>query len=244
MGLINEAVLYSALTGLSTFIGSVLVCFFPISKRVLAFALGMSVGVMVWISYGTLIPVTFQFGSWPEACLGMGLATLMLLLIHQIPFCKVKEKSDHQEYARLSIYLFVAIAFHNIPEGALIEIGFGTMREMGVTISLAMVVHNIPEGISLGAPLLASKRPKWLVGLVGLFSGALLPFGTWLGGFIYSSHWIAIGLMFAATTMVWVSWEVSPRAWQLSKRSTCIGIGCGIALMYVVHLFHGSNGFH
>lgn len=240
----DEAILYSAFTGLSTFVGSVLVCFFPISKRVLAFALGLSVGVMVWIAYGTLLPATFQFGNWAEACMGMGLAALMLLLIHQIPFCKVKGTNDQQEYAKLGIYLFTAIAFHNIPEGALIGIGFGTMREMGMTISLAMAVHNIPEGISLGAPLLASKRPKWQVALVGLFSGALLPFGTWLGGFIYSPQWIAIGLMFAATTMVWVSWEVLPRAWRLSKPTTCMGIVCAIGLMYMIHLFHGSHGIH
>lgn len=244
MGLINEAILYSALTGISTFIGSVLVCFFPISKRMLSFALGLSVGVMIWISYGTLVPTAFQYGDWPEACLGMGLAALMMVLIHQMPFCKVEEKDEHQEYARLGIYLFAAIAFHNIPEGALIGIGFGAMREMGVTISLAMAVHNIPEGISLGAPLLASKRPKWLIGVVGLLSGALLPFGTWLGGFIHSPHWIAVGLMFAATTMVWVSWEVLPRAWYLSRRIACIGIACGIVLMYVVHLFHGLHGVH
>ncbi|MDQ0418382.1 ZIP family zinc transporter [Croceifilum oryzae] len=246
MGLINEAIVYSALTGVSTFIGAILVCFLPINKRVLAFSLGLSVGVMLWITYGTLLPVSFQYGNWTEAFLGMGLAGLILVLIHQMPFGKVRGQEGNQEYAKLGIYLFAAIALHNIPEGALIGIGFGTMREMGMSISLAMVIHNIPEGMSLGAPLLAANCSKRLVGLIGLLSGAVLPLGTWLGGFVYSPRWIAIALVFAATTMVWVAWEVLLRSWKLSKRNAFIGIGCGMILMYVIHLFHfhGLHGMH
>lgn len=234
----NEAIFYSAMTGLSTFLGVLLAMFIPIRHQFLAWTLGLSVGVMGWVSYLTLLPSVFYFGSWKHALIGMGLASLLIGFIHQKSIKKGKDHPSSLNLSRLGIYLFLVITFHNFPEGAMIGIGFGTIKEMGITISVAMAIHNIPEGISLATPLLASHRSKWEVAILGLISGMLLPLGTWIGWYINSSDLIATSFMFIVTMMIWVLSEITIKAIIIDQWLTFHGVWMGIGFMYMIHLIH------
>lgn len=235
-----EAILYSSLTGLSTVIGSLLVLFFRPNFKQVAFSLGMSAGVMGLVAYFTLLPSAFTYGNWLHLGIGFVMAIIVMVLIHHLPFSKVEDKGDSDHLGRLGIFLVIAISLHNVPEGIAIGMGYGLEAHLGHTLVIAMFVHNLPVGIGLAAPLVAAGRHPLFIFLLSLFSGAILPFGTWLGKYMtHSLDVVAIGLVFAAVSMVWiVCREIGPRAIELSQTHTWLGIGSGCLLMYIIHLFH------
>lgn len=239
--LVGEAVFYSVWTGLSTVLGAMLVLFFRITNKPLALALGISAGVMIAIAYTTLLPTAMMYGGISHLVIGISGAILLMVLLHRLPFSKVESVGDSAHFSRLGFLLAIAIAIHNAPEGAAMGIGFGTEEHLGHTLALAMVIHNIPEGIGLAAPLIAAGTSRWMILLWSLICGATLPIGTWVGmDYLTSSyHLVAVGLIFAATTMLWISVkEVLPQAFSLHRRNTWIGMGVGILFMYTLHLFH------
>ena len=62
---------------------------------------------------------------------------------------------------RASALVFLSMAFHSIPEGLAVGVGFGaeenhaSLSGMGVTIALAIAIHNMPEGLAVALPLRA-----------------------------------------------------------------------------------------
>jgi zinc transporter, ZIP family len=238
---LQEALIYSAFTGLSTVIGSLILLFFPLTPKMIAGSLGVSAGVMVTLSYVTMLPSAFPAGGFPHLCLGVALAILLMVLLQLLSFSKIEREADSSPFARLGFFLILAVIAHNVPEGAVIGIGFGTEEHMGHTLALAMAIHNIPEGIGLAAPLLAANRHPFVVFLVSLVCGVTLPLGTWVGMnyLTHSPDVTAIGLIFAATTMIWiVVCEIFPKAFTLDKRHALIGFGVGALSMYIIDLFH------
>ncbi|SEM80191.1 ZIP family metal transporter [Lihuaxuella thermophila] len=237
----KEAIVYSALTGSFTFLGAILLLCFSLTKRIIAFSLGLSAGVMLIVSYFALLPPAFVYGGAFHLSVGMGAAVLFMLLLRQIPFSKVGSKEESSRFDRLAFFLAIAVALHNAPEGAAMGIGYRMDPDMGHILAIAMAIHNIPEGIGLAAPLIAARRHPLVIGIVGLLCGAALPAGAWLGirYLTGSPDILSAGLVFAASTMIWVVvCEICPRAFGLDKIMACIGTGTGILLMYIIHLFH------
>jgi ZIP family zinc transporter len=237
----HEAILYSALAGLSTVIGSVMVLFFSLKRKMIACSLGISAGVMLTVVYTALLPAAFIHGNFSHLWIGMIVAILLMVLLHLLPFSKVEGEGDSSHFARLGFFLVLAVAMHNAPEGIAIGIGFETAEHMGHTLALAMIVHNIPEGIGIAVPLVAAGRHPLVIFLLSLFCAATLPIGTWVGmNYLTSSpDVVSIGLIFAATTMIWiVICEICPKAFNLDKRNALSGLGIGALFMYIIHLFH------
>lgn len=237
----HEALLYSALAGASTLIGTLLVLCFSLTRKMVALSLGMSAGVMILVSYWTLLPAAFRYGGFFHMLAGMGLAISVMLLLHHLPFSKVENEGDSSQFARLGFFLVIAVAAHNAPEGAAIGIGFEMEQHVGHTLAIAMVIHNIPEGIGLAAPLVAAGRHPFIVSGLSLLCAATLPLGTWVGlNFLtQSANIVSVGLIFAATTMIWiVVCEICPRAFLLHRSNAFIGLGIGALFMYIIHLFH------
>ncbi|MBA4495946.1 ZIP family metal transporter [Paenactinomyces guangxiensis] len=236
-----EAVIYSAWTGASILLGTILVLFFSPTRKTVAFSLGMSGGVMLFVCYLTLLPSAFKHGGFLHLLTGMGTGTLLMLLLHHLPFSKVGSKGESSHLTRLGFLLVIAVAAHNAPEGAALGIGFKTGDHVGHTLALAMAVHNIPEGIGLAAPLVAAGRHPLLIVFLSLLCGATLPLGTWIGlkYLTGSPDIVSAGLIFAAVTMIWVViCEICPRAFTLHKPIAWVGMGFGALFMYIIHLFH------
>lgn len=239
----TEAIWFSTLSGLSTFLGAVVVMMFRrFSRSFIAFSLGLSAVVMVLVAFLDLLPTAFQTGgSWAHLCFGFAGGLLLMIMVHRVfsfDHGGEKEGQTDDSLQRLGLFLAIAIIAHNTPEGAAIGIGFGTERELGIKLSLAMVIHNIPEGIGLTAPLLASGRSPGSVAAIMLLSGSALPLGTWLGMryLFHSPDVVAAGLLFAATTMVWVViQEMFPHAFQIRWKAAWSGIGAGILLILLIH---------
>ena len=62
---------------------------------------------------------------------------------------------------RREILIFVAMAFHSIPEGVAVGVGYASEQRMpdiehlGSYIALAIAIHNIPEGLAVSIPMRA-----------------------------------------------------------------------------------------
>lgn len=194
------ALLLTLIAGSATGIGGALVLFKKkLSSNFLAGALGLSAGVMIFISLAELYPEAQAeiMAIAPDShgrsfvliafFVGMGIITLIDFLIpeyenpHEASGLSLKDKTaavDMMEHAgnaaalkRLGIMSALAIAIHNFPEGVATFIGALNDPEMGAGITFAISIHNIPEGIAVAIPIYYATRSKGKALLYATLSG-------------------------------------------------------------------------
>ena len=195
-----SALLLTLIAGSATGIGGALVLFKKkLSSNFLAGSLGLSAGVMIFISLAELYPeaqtevmsitpgvhgMTFVLIAF---FVGMGIITLIDFLIpeyenpHEAPGLSLSEKTaavdmlEHTGNAaalkKLGIMSALAIAIHNFPEGVATFIGALNNPEMGAGITFAIALHNIPEGIAVAIPIYYATRNKGKALLYATLSG-------------------------------------------------------------------------
>ena len=195
-----SALLLTLIAGSATGIGGALVLFKKkLSSNFLAAALGLSAGVMIFISLAELYPEAQAeiMAIAPDShgksfvliafFVGMGIITLIDFLIpeyenpHEASGLSLGDKTaaiDMMEHAgnasalkRLGIMSALAIAIHNFPEGIATFIGALNDPEMGAGITFAIAIHNIPEGIAVAIPIYYATRSKGKALLYATLSG-------------------------------------------------------------------------
>jgi ZIP family zinc transporter len=197
---ILTALLLTLIAGSATGIGGALVLFRKkLSSNFLAGALGLSAGVMIFISLAELYPEAQAeiMAVAPDShgklfvliafFVGMGIITLIDFLIpeyenpHEAPGLSLRDKTaavdmlKHTGNAaalkRLGIMSAMAIAIHNFAEGIATFIGALNDPEMGAGITFAIAIHNIPEGIAVAIPIYYATRSKSKALLYATLSG-------------------------------------------------------------------------
>ena len=195
-----SALLMTLIAGAATGIGGALVLFRKrLSSNFLAGSLGLSAGVMIFISLAELYPeaqaeiMKVLPGSHGKTFVliaffvGMGIITLIDLLIpeyenpHEAPGLSLDSKTaavDMLEHTgnskalhRLGLMSALAIAIHNFPEGVATFIGALNNPEMGTGITFAIALHNIPEGIAVAIPIYYATKSKGKALLYATMSG-------------------------------------------------------------------------
>ena len=197
---IISALLMTLIAGSATGVGGALVLFRKkISSNFLAGALGLSAGVMIFISLAELYPEAqaeimasgaMKHGkAWVLIAffIGMGIITLIDFLIPeyenpheasglslgaQTPAVKVLEHTGNEKALhKLGVMSALAIAIHNFPEGIATFIGALNNPEMGAGITFAISIHNIPEGIAVAIPIYYATQSKGKALLYATLSG-------------------------------------------------------------------------
>ena len=163
------ALLLTLFAGLSTGIGA-MISFFTrhTDTRMLAGALGLSAGVMIYISFMELMPeateglATVMAERTAEAAMlaaffgGIGLIALIDWLVpadenpHEAH--SMEELSDshsHHQMKRTGIMLAMAIGIHNFPEGMATFISALDGLERALPIVIAIAIDNIQEVIDV-----------------------------------------------------------------------------------------------
>ena len=197
-GLISALIL-TLIAGSATGIGGALVLFKKkISSNFLAGALGLSAGVMIFISLAELFPEAQAMISdiglpHGEAFVliaffvGMGIITLIDFTIpeyenpHEASGLSLSDKTaavgvlehtgNEKALHRLGLMSALAIAVHNFPEGIATFIGALNDPEMGAGITFAISIHNIPEGIAVAIPIYYATKSKGKALLYATLSG-------------------------------------------------------------------------
>lgn len=200
------ALILTLIAGSATGIGGALVLFKKkISSNFLAGALGLSAGVMIFISLAELFPesqaliegTALQHGEvfvLISFFAGMGLIMLIDFLVpeyenpHEASGLSLEARTaavgvlertgSEKALHRLGIMSALAIAIHNFPEGIATFIGALNDPEMGAGITFAIAIHNIPEGIAVAIPIYYATKSKGRALLYATLSGLSEPVGA------------------------------------------------------------------
>ena len=194
------ALILTLIAGSATGIGGALVLFKKkISSNFLAGALGLSAGVMIFISLAEMFPEaqaeimstgSTDFGKayvLAAFFIGMGIITLIDFLVPEYenpheasglslgaktPAVGMLEQTDNEaQLKRLGLMSALAIAIHNFPEGIATFIGALNDPQMGAGITIAIAIHNIPEGIAVAIPIYYATKSKGKALLYATLSG-------------------------------------------------------------------------
>lgn len=228
----------TTLAGLATGIGGAIGFFVRrTNTRLLTFLLGLSAGVMIFISFvelfadaqesladahggttGKLYALAAFFG-------GIGIAMLIDKLVpeeenpHETRGAEELSSENSRESGGVSAgtmkrsgWLFMlAIGIHNFPEGmATFAAGLSGLS-LGIPIAIAVALHNIPEGITVSVPIFyatgSRKKAFWYSFVAGLAE----PVGALVGMLVLFPFLspTVLAVLFAAVAgiMVFISFD-------------------------------------
>lgn len=231
MSNVGVAFLNTALAGLATMLGAVIVFFTGSdNKKFLSSALGFSAGVMIYISFMEMMPMATEYFEKTMGERAAGLATLGAffgsmavfgLISHLVPEAdephdlksgeEMEAAGREKALEKVGIKSAIAIGVHNFPEGMVTFMTTLLDPAVGVSIAIAIAMHNIPEGIGVAAPIYfamgGKKKALWLTFLSGVSEplGAILAYLV-LRPFLTTT---LFGIVFAAISgiMVLISFD-------------------------------------
>ncbi len=250
--------LLTLFAGLATGIGS-LIAFFThhTNKRFLSFSLGLSAGVMIYVSF---VEIFQQAESSLTAELGSkaGMTTTVLcffagmLLIGIIDRLVPSFENPHEvrsvesmdaplpkntKLMRMGLMTALAIGIHNFPEGIATFTAAVESPTLGIAIAVAIAIHNIPEGIAVSVPIYHATGDRKKAFRYSLLSGLAEPVGALLAYLVLMPFMspILMGCIFAAVAgiMVFISIdELLPAAREYGEHHISIyGLISGMGIM-------------
>ncbi len=252
------ALLLPLIAGLSTGIGSSIVLFSKrASKSFLSFALGLSAGVMIYVSFVDIFPKAAealqQTHTAKEAQIFTVLAffggILLIALIDKlVPTMDNPHEprlldsaggspSSTQNLRRMGVLTAIAVAVHNFPEGIATFMAALDDPQIGVAIASAVAIHNIPEGIAVAIPIYYATGSRKKAFGWSFLSGLAEPVGAVVGYLalrpFLTPELYAIVFAAVAGIMVFISLdELLPAAREWGKAHTAIwGVIVGMAVM-------------
>lgn len=211
---------------LITMLGAAVVFIFrTISRNILNGLLGFSAGVMIAAAVWSLIIPSIELSremnliSWIPPAIGILIGMTVLFIIDKIlPHLHAGLSHAHTEGIKTNwkknILLFSAITLHNIPEGLVIGVAFGSLNFTSVhmtiataaALALGIALQDFPEGIAASVPLRSGGWSKLKSFFYGQLSGLVEPIGAVFGYLFvtFSKEILPYALAFAAGAMLFV----------------------------------------
>lgn len=240
------------IAGLSTSIGGlfVLLCK-EANKKILSFALGFSVGVMVFVSIGDLLPVSIEIiGSLYTYLTFFFGVTIAYVIDRAVPtrinphdFQGCVDEDDRRQVVqkkhlfRTAIFTMIIIAIHNFPEGIATFFAASYDLTIGIGVAIAVAIHNIPEGITVAVPIYYSTGNRWKAFWYATLSGLSEPLGALVAlalfSFIRDENVVAYSLSFASGFMIFIAFdELYPSARKYNNSHIALlGLFLGMAII-------------
>ncbi len=250
------AFLLTLFAGLSTGIGGLLAFHKKASsKRFLAFSLGFSAGVMIYVSFLEIFPKALDdlvglhgdhlgyIYTTLAFFIGIGFIGLIDWMVpsrenpHEIPsMTKNGVDFEKTKLMRMGLFSALAIALHNFPEGLATFVAAVQNPQLGIGIAIAIAIHNIPEGIAVAVPIFQATGSKRKAFTYSLLSGLAEPVGALIGYYLIITLVgdINFGFIFAfvAGIMVYISLdELLPSAEKFGEHHLSI---LGLILGFIV----------
>ena len=160
--------LLSLLAGFFTVVGSFITFFIKdFKKSYLQFALGLSGGVMIYVSFVELLPSSIKnIGALKANVAFFGGIILVMLIDFFIPHEYIEERikgeAHHKKLMAAGIFTAIGIGIHNFPEGLAVFMSALVNLKLGVALAIAIALHNIPEGIAVAMPIYYATKSKTL----------------------------------------------------------------------------------
>lgn len=226
--------------------------------RVLALGMSFSAGVMIYVSFMDIMPMSVEFMGGAESPMagkpgraaayamffaGVVAAAIIDYLVPEhvesdkiggCPHCESKSKTKHA-----ALLTAIAISAHNFPEGLSVFVTSLEDVKMGAAIAFAITLHNIPEGISVALPIYNAtgdkKRAFWMASLSGLAepAGAIAAYLVFAP--ILTPAVVGGALALTAGIMVYISLdELLPMAKEYGQEHYGIfGVFAGMAFIAI-----------
>lgn len=215
------------LAGLSTSIGAGI----AVSKRhagsaFMAAALGLSAGVMLYVSFMEILPTGLEqltdafggkkAGTWAVVlAFFVGIAIIAVIdrivpeEINPHEPATTEEEARRKRLMKTGVFTACALAFHNFPEGFATFLAGLEDPRIAIPVAVAIVIHNIPEGIAVAVPLREATGSRAKAFWWATVSGLAEPVGAAVG-FV-----LLLPLMGPAT--MGLALQPSPASWSSSR---------------------------
>jgi len=117
--------------------------------------------------------------------------------------------------ARKALMIVGVMTLHSFAEGVGVGVSFGGGIAFGLFVTIAIAVHNIPEGLAISLVLVPRGVAWWKAALWAIFSSLPQPLMA-VPAFLFVEYFKQIlpaGLGFAAGAMIWMAFsELIPDA--------------------------------
>ncbi|HET7054272.1 MAG TPA: ZIP family metal transporter [Solirubrobacterales bacterium] len=214
------------------------------AKALAPFLLGIASGVMgVAAVVGLLVPA-LEEGSAAEVVGGLLVGAGFLALARRHLGADAGFLGRTGPDARISALIFLVLFVHSLPEGLAVGTAFASDREgLSLFVILAIAIQNIPEGTSVAIPMqeagFGRARQFWTAVATSAPQpvGALIAFFAVeeIGGLLPISFAFAAGAMLALIAV-----EMLPKAYENQARlGPSAGVVAGAALMAALSLALG-----
>lgn len=243
------------LAGLSTSIGAGI----AVSKRhagpaFMAAALGLSAGVMLYVSFMEILPTGLEqltdafggkkAGTWAVVlAFFVGIAIIAVIdrivpeEINPHEPATTEEEARRKRLMKTGVFTACALAFHNFPEGFATFLAGLEDPRIAIPVAVAIAIHNIPEGIAVAVPLREATGSRAKAFWWATVSGLAEPVGAAVGFVLLLPLMgpATMGFSFAAIAgiMVFISLdELLPTAEETGEHHHAIyGLIAGMAVM-------------
>lgn len=252
------ALLLTLIAGLATGIGSFIAFFAKTTnKKFLSFSLGLSAGVMIYVSFVELFAqaqgmLIVEMGTMQ----GMSVTVLSffagIFLIGIIDRLVPSFENPHEmrsvenmnkpfkrdpRLMKMGVMAALAIGIHNFPEGIATFASAIENPTLGVAIAAAIAIHNIPEGIAVSVPIYHATGDKKKAFRLSMLSGLAEPVGALIAYLVLmpfmSPTLLGCVLASVAGIMVFISMdELLPAAREYGEHHISIyGLVAGMGIM-------------
>lgn len=245
--------------GLATGIGSLIALLANhTNKKFLSFALGVSAGVMIYVSFVELLHgAQIELDALLGSRMGKGVCALSFfggMLVSALIDKLVPSQENPHEYRsveqmhttggsrklmRTGLLTALIVGIHNFPEGMATFMASFNSPELGVAIAVAIAIHNIPEGIAISVPVYYATQSRKRAFWYSFLSGLAEPVGAVLAYFVLLPFLtpLLLNCIFAvvAGIMVFISFdELLPAAEEYGEHHISIyGLLTGMVVMAV-----------
>lgn len=233
-----QAFIATFFTYLFTALGSALVFpFKSVNRNVMDGILGMAGGLMIAASFFSLLnPAVSEaesLGQIPWLIVSLGFLSGGILLFITDKVCsKFLSKNEGNTNKKRIFMLLFSITMHNIPEGLVVGLAFGSLVYGDMTLgaacmlALGIAIQNFPEGSALSIPMRREGMSRRKAFFLGQISGAVEPIAGVLGAVLVLKvqSILPFALAFAAGAMIYVVVEEIIPESQTNKRKDLMAL--------------------
>ncbi len=260
---ITQAFLATLFTWGVTMLGAAIVFFFKeVKKGIMDALLGFSAGVMIAASFWSLLSPAIDMAesmkmiAWLVVFLGFFSGGLLLFVGDKVyDFMQKKSKkklniSRSSKFKRCLMLVF-SITLHNIPEGLVVGVAFGSLAyslegaslASALTLALGIGLQNFPEGSAVSLPLRREGMSRRKAFFFGQLSGVVEPIAAVVGAILVLKIQTLLPflLAFAAGAMIYVVVEELIPESQSNKKKDLMALFTliGFSIMMILDVALG-----
>lgn len=204
-----------------TMLGAAVVFFFKdVKKDIMDSLLGFSGGVMIAASFWSLLNPAIEMANnlnmipWLIVTFGFLCGGVFLLLGDIIYDFFQNKKNLKNNKVKRALLLVTSITLHNIPEGLVVGVAFGSIASgiegatliSAITLAIGIGLQNFPEGSAVSLPLRREGYSRFKSFFLGQLSGIVEPVSAVVGALLVLKVQVLLPFLLAvaAGAMIYV----------------------------------------